>query len=181
MEDRRLQFADKVTLERIALIHPLIREMLKDQYLEINMKLPKGVRLRFTQTLRTDKEQDDLYALGRTKINPNGKTTERPLGYTVTKAKAGQSIHNYGLAFDIVILKDLDNSGSFKTASWDDDSNWKKVVAYFKDKGWTWGGDFKSFKDTPHFDWSKGKSYSWYQSQELTVDTKTGIKYTKNV
>ena len=78
---------DKITLDRIELMHPTIREQLKKDYLEINKNLPKGVRLRFTQTLRTIKEQDDLYAQGRTKK-----------GKIVTNAKGGQSIHNYGLA-----------------------------------------------------------------------------------
>ena len=78
---------DKITLDRIELMHPTIREQLKKDYLEINKNLPKGVRLRFTQTLRTIKEQDDLYAQGRTKK-----------GKIVTNAKGGQSIHNFGLA-----------------------------------------------------------------------------------
>ena len=99
---------DKITLDRIELMHPTIREQLKKDYLEINKNLPKGVRLRFTQTLRTNKEQDDLYAQGRTKK-----------GKIVTNAKGGQSIHNFGLAFDIVILLDKDNNGSFESVSWE--------------------------------------------------------------
>lgn len=144
---------DKITLDRIELMHPSIREQLKKDYLEINKNLPKGVRLRFSHTLRTVKEQDALYAQGRTKP-----------GKIVTNAQGGQSIHNYGLAFDIVLLLDKDGSGGFKTASWDIDANFKRVVDFFKKKGWTWGGDFKSFKDNPHFEYTKGNSWKYYKT-----------------
>ena len=143
---------DKITLERIELMHPSVREKLKYEYLEINSKLPKNVRLRFAYTLRNDQEQNELYAIGRTKA-----------GKIVTNAKGGQSVHNYGLAFDIVLLVDKDNNGIFETASWDLDKNFYLVVNYFKSKGWEWGGDWKSFKDYPHFQLKKpnGQSYKW--------------------
>lgn len=144
---------DEITLERIELMHPSIREKLKKDYLEINKKLPKGVRLRFTHTLRTNKEQDELYAQGRTKK-----------GNKVTNAKGGQSIHNYGLAFDIVILLDKDNNGAFESISWDVDEYWMRVVNFFKSKGWTWGGGFKSLYDAPHFEYTQGKSWKYYSN-----------------
>ena len=148
---------DKITLDRIELMHPTIREQLKKDYLEINKNLPKGVRLRFTQTLRTIKEQDDLYAQGRTKK-----------GKIVTNAKGGQSIHNWGLAFDIVILLDKDNNGTFESVSWEVDKHWKMVVDFFKSKGWTWGGDFKTLYDAPHFEYTQGKTWKHYS--ELSKD-----------
>lgn len=149
--------ADKITLDRINLMHPAVRYELLQDYLHINNKLlGKGVRLRFAYTLRTFAEQDALYAQGRTKLfDNNGKR----LGI-VTNAKAGQSYHNYGLAFDIVLLLDPNGDGNFEAASWntkaDNDkdgvSDWMEVVKYFKSKGWTWGGDFKKFPDAPHFE-----------------------------
>jgi len=126
---------DKITLERIKTAHPKIREELLEQYKECNQMLPKGVRLRFAYVLRTDAEQHALFL-------------QRP---KVTNADAGQSIHNYGLAFDIVLLYDKDNNETFETASWEQNKYWMLVVAYFKSKGWEWGGDWKSFKDAPHF------------------------------
>ena len=152
---------DKITLERIKLMHPSVREKLEQEYLEINSKLPKNVRLRFAYTLRTIKEQNDLYAIGRTKA-----------GKIVTNAKGGQSIHNYGLAFDIVLLIDKDNNGTFETASWELDKNFYLVVNYFKSKGWEWGGDFKKFKDYPHFQLKKpnGKSYTWQELYDMQKD-----------
>ena len=86
---------DTITLDRIALMHPIIRKELINDYEFINSQLPKNVRLRFSYTLRSIKEQNELYAMGRTSS-----------GRIVTNAKGGQSIHNYGLAFDIVMLYD---------------------------------------------------------------------------
>lgn len=169
MEDKRLQWADKITLDRIELMHPELRDSLKEQYLTINTKLPKGVRLRFSHTLRTIAEQNELYAQGRTKK-----------GSIVTNAKGGQSIHNYGLAFDIVILKDKDHNGTFETASWDVDEHFKAVANYFKSVGWQWGGDWKSFKDYPHFEWNNGKTWRDYINAKETLSCGNN-KYPKNI
>ena len=82
----------------------------------------------------------------------------------VTNADAWQSIHNYGLAFDIVLLVDTDNNGTFETATWDVkkdfdkdlQADWMEITNYFKRKGWKWGGDFKSLYDAPHFEMTFG-------------------------
>ena len=156
---------DQITLDRINTFHPQYREWLKELYIEANNKLlPKGYRLRFTHVLRTKEEQDTLYAQGRTKK-----------GSIVTNAKGGQSIHNYGLAFDIVILRDLDNNGTFETADFTVSEYWKKIATFFKSKGFTWGGDFKSFKDAPHFELSKGKT--WRDFTNMDKYKKDGVSY----
>jgi peptidoglycan L-alanyl-D-glutamate endopeptidase CwlK len=114
---------DKITIDRIATLHPKIRERVLDAYTHINNKLlGKGVRLRFAYTSRSIQEQDELYAQGRTKLfDNNGKR----LGI-VTKAKGGQSIHNYHLAWDIVLLIDKDNNGIFESVSWDTKADFDK-------------------------------------------------------
>ena len=153
---------DKITLERIKTAHPVIREELQELYIAINNKLPKGVRLRFSHVYRSNGMQDALYA-------------KRP---KVTNAKGGQSIHNYGLAFDIVILFDTDGNGTFETASWKQDEHFKKVVSFFKKNGYTWGGDWTSFKDNPHF--QKDFGYTWRTLIDLEKFTDTnGISYPK--
>jgi peptidoglycan L-alanyl-D-glutamate endopeptidase CwlK len=50
----------------------------------------RGTPIRVVSGFRSSKEQDDLYAQGRTKP-----------GNIVTQAKGGQSFHNYGIAFDV--------------------------------------------------------------------------------
>lgn len=162
---------DQITLERINLLHPKVREAVKAAYLHANnVLLPKGVRLRFTHTLRTYAEQDALYAQGRT--TPGKK---------VTNARGGQSIHNYGLAFDIVILLDNDNNGTFETASWAIDKHWLRVAEYFKSLGWTWGGDWASFKDYPHFEKTFGHNWqslkAKYDADDVFTETIGGEVY----
>ena len=152
---------DKITLDRIKTIHPILRDELEKYYIECNNLLPKGVRLRFAYVYRSVNEQNILFA-------------QRP---KVTNAKGGQSIHNYGLAFDIVILKDKDNNGTFETASFDIDEHWMKVVKFFKAKGWAWGGDWKSFKDAPHFEKTFGHTWRTLQIREMFIDN--GLKYPK--
>lgn len=155
---------DEITINRIKLLHPNYREQIKKWYLEINKQLPKGVRLRFTHTYRSKEEQDKLYAQGRT-----------TKGSKVTNAKGGQSIHNYGLAFDIVILLDKDNNGTFETASFTVDKYWKQVAEFFKSKGFSWGGDW-TFKDYPHFE---VKGFKWQDLQNKPTIKDGGITYPK--
>jgi peptidoglycan L-alanyl-D-glutamate endopeptidase CwlK len=139
---------DKVTLERIELLHPDLRKEAKEIYDDICDRLTGNIICRFSHTLRTFAEQDGLFAIGRTKP-----------GKKVTNARGGQSFHNYGLAIDIVLLVDKNGDGKFETASWDTTldgdkdktSDWMECVSVFKIHGWEWGGDWKSFKDLPHF------------------------------
>jgi peptidoglycan L-alanyl-D-glutamate endopeptidase CwlK len=150
---------DEKTLERIQLLHPKLREEALTMYDEIVAALTGTAACRFAYTLRTFAEQDALFAQGRTKP-----------GAIVTKAKGGQSYHNYGLAIDIVLLVDKDKNGTFETASWDlktdfdgdGKSDWQEIVAIFKRYGYEWGGDWK-FVDAPHFQKTLGKSIAELQ------------------
>lgn len=154
---------DVVSLERIKLMHPKVRKELLDAYTHINNNiLGKGSRLRLAYTLRTNAEQDALFAQGRTVLfDKSGKRLGK-----VTNAKGGQSIHNYALAFDIVLLSDKNNDGVFETALWDTKvdldkdgaSDWMEVTKYFQSLGWEWGGSWK-FVDPPHF--QKAFGHTW--------------------
>lgn len=149
---------DQLTIDRIAQAHPKIREELKQYYIECNNKLPKGVRLRFAYVYRSIAEQNVLY-------------NQRP---KVTNAKGGQSIHNYGLAMDYVIMLDKDNNGTFETIEWNLKSPYHKVVVdYFQSKGYEWGGSWKSFKDYPHF--QKAFGHTW-QSLKRKLDSGDSFK-----
>ncbi len=153
---------DQTTLSRIIQLHPVLITEVKDIYLnQIVPALSGSVSCRFAYTMRSFKEQDDLYAQGRTKLyDLSGKR----LGI-VTNAKGGQSIHNYGLALDIVLI---DNVSAYWNIvkDYDDDSipDWMEIVKIFKDNGWTWGGDFTSIKDAPHFEKTFG--YTWEELLE---------------
>jgi peptidoglycan L-alanyl-D-glutamate endopeptidase CwlK len=142
---------DQITIDRIKEAHPKLRDMLLKQYKEANNLLGKGVRLRFAYVYRSPELQHKLF-------------TQKP---KVTNADSWQSIHNYGLAFDIVLLYDNDGNGTFEEASWsmirdfdkDSKADWMEVTNYFKSKGWKWGGDWKKFKDAPHFQMDFG--FDW--------------------
>jgi len=138
-------------MNKIDSLHPLIREEVRRLVNYVNEKVLTGnVKMLVSQGLRTFEEQDTLYA-------------KKP---KVTNAKGGQSIHNYGLAFDFCLVNG-------KTAIWDiakDFDNdkvadWKEVADVFKSAGYTWGGDFRSFKDAPHFEKTFG--YTWQQLLEM--------------
>jgi len=93
-----------------------------------------GLPLLITETLRTKEEQEALYAKGRTVP-----------GKIVTNAAYPNSPHCWGVAFDFcrnVKGKEYDTSDGF----------FEKVGALGKSIGLFWGGDFKSFKDMPHFE-----------------------------
>lgn len=140
---------DKITLDRIDLLHPQVRDEVKEIYKEICDRLTKNVICRFAYTLRTNKEQDEIYSQGRTKP-----------GKIVTYAKGGQSYHNYGLAIDVVFLVDKDGNGTYEEPSWsvdkdfdgDGEADWKEVDFVFGMHGWKGLYDAKGKRwDFPHF------------------------------
>ncbi|HAA7218369.1 TPA_asm: N-acetylmuramoyl-L-alanine amidase family protein, partial [Listeria monocytogenes] len=97
----------------------------------------EGIYLCVAQGYRSTAEQNALYAQGRTKP-----------GAIVTNAKGGQSNHNFGVAVDLCLY-----TSDGKDVIWESTtSRWKKVVAAMKAEGFEWGGDWKSFKDYPHFE-----------------------------
>lgn len=134
---------DNISIQRLNLLHPLIREEAIKAYKEAVALTPVGVHPVIVQTLRTFEEQDALYQKGRT----------RP-GAKVTNAKPGSSFHQYGLAIDFC----LEVNGKLK---WEVNKDWLTVVECFKKYGFTWGGDWKTFKDFPHLEKTFG--FTWKQ------------------
>jgi peptidoglycan L-alanyl-D-glutamate endopeptidase CwlK len=90
-------------------------------------------------------------------------------------------MHNYGLAFDVVLLYDKNGDGNFESASWIIDEHWHKVAEYFKGKGYEWGGDWKKFKDAPHFQKTFGFDWKTLKSRfdKGIIITNNGITYPK--
>jgi peptidoglycan L-alanyl-D-glutamate endopeptidase CwlK len=153
---------DNITKQRIEKLHPSVRNEILQIVSECDKALTGRAKVRIAQGMRTFAEQDALYK-------------QRP---KVTNAKGGQSIHNYGLAVDIVLIID-GKTASWDTAKdWDNDkiSDWMEVVKIFKSHGWNWGGDWKSFKDLPHFEKAvfvvKGKQIKtdWKNLKDLPRD-----------
>lgn len=147
---------DQITLDRIELLRVSLKQEAKDIYRDICKALNGRAICRFAHTYRSNKEQDLLYA-------------KRP---KVTNARGGESYHNYGLAIDIVLLKDTNGDGTFETASWETNvdfdgdgvADWMEIVKIFKSYGWEWGGDWK-FTDMPHFQKTYGLSIKQLQAK----------------
>jgi peptidoglycan L-alanyl-D-glutamate endopeptidase CwlK len=160
---------DNLTLERIKTLHPDVRTEALQIYNEICSVLKKNVICRFSHTLRTFEEQNQLYAQGRTKLfDSKGKR----LGI-VTNAKGGQSYHNYGLAIDIVLLVDKDGNGTYESASWDINgdfdkdgvADWNEITIIFLKYGWKYLIDKKGKRwDFPHFQKTFGKTIKQLQT-----------------
>lgn len=162
---------DKTTKDKIAIAHPKVRKELEDIVEHINTNLLTGeAKVRITSTLRTWKEQEELYAQGRTKPGPK-----------VTNAKAGDSIHNFGLAADVVLIINGKTVSWDTKKDWDKDkqSDWMEVVTYVKSKGWKWGGDWISFKDMPHFEKTFGHTVKQLKEKYLAEDFIPGTTYVK--
>ncbi|MFG6115889.1 M15 family metallopeptidase [Halobacillus sp. MO56] len=127
-------------------LHPTVAEK-RDQL--VARAEEKGIEVVITEGFRTIEEQEAIYERGRSEE-----------GNIVTYAEGGESYHNYGLAIDFALRNknekviwdtEYDGNGNGK-------SDWMEVVAIAKDLGFDWGGDWRRFKDYPHFQMDMGYS-----------------------
>jgi peptidoglycan L-alanyl-D-glutamate endopeptidase CwlK len=129
---------DERTERNIATLHLRAQQKAREfMQLVVPLMKSKNVDVRIISGLRTYAEQQALYDQGRTKPGP-----------IVTKARPGFSNHNFGTAWDIGLFegkKYLTNSPLYK-----------EVGEISRSLGLTWGGDFKSFKDYPHYEVKTG-------------------------
>jgi|SRR6266850_2720825 len=124
---------DSISERRLSEVHPRLASLIRQLAGLHAAEFPDNA-LRVTQGLRTWAEQDELYAQGRTAP-----------GEIVTKAPAGHSQHNFGLAIDIV---PLDNHG---VPIWDNTLPvWKRLIALAQGLGLESGAIWKTLKDYPH-------------------------------
>lgn len=137
----------------ISLLHPYLQNII-DKFLKECRK--QGFIVGISDTLRTKKEQNNLYAQGRTKP-----------GNIVTWVDYPFSHHNWGIAFDI-----YRNDGK---GAYNDSDNWfYKVGQIGKSFNLEWGGDWYP-QDKPHFQLNKFGTIS-YLAQ--TYDTLEEFKKT---
>lgn len=105
----------------------------------------KGIDLLVTSTYRDNASQDALYAQGRTAP-----------GKIVTNAKGGQSFHNYRCAVDVVPLVN-------GKPVWDDKALWFQIGTLGESCGLEWAGRWKSFPESPHFQYTGGNTIAQLQ------------------
>ena len=150
---------DKFTKQRVAKLHHSVREEVAKIIEECDKALTGKAKIRITQGLRTIEEQNLMYAQGRTLP-----------GKKITNAKGGQSVHNYGFAVDICLIIDGKEASWDTAKDWDNDqtADWYECVKVFAKHGWEWGGNWKTFKDLPHFD--KKNLNDWRKLSKLKKD-----------
>ena len=125
-------------------LHPRLQEKFK---LLQKKCAQKGITIRATECLRTAKEQDALYAKGRT--SPGPKVTN-------ASGKDAKSMHQWGVAVDIVIDMDADKDGDIDIRDLYNVKLLNVVGKIGESIGLEWGGSWKSIDDKPHFqlpDW----------------------------
>lgn len=99
----------------------------------------EGIDVLVYCTYRDGKEQDELYAIGRTKP-----------GKIVTNARAGDSWHNWHRAWDAVPLIN-------GKAAWDDKGSYAKMGRIAESLGIEWAGRWTGkLKETAHFQVTDG-------------------------
>ncbi|RIX60649.1 M15 family peptidase [Paenibacillus nanensis] len=142
---RLLPFVKK-DVPPITSLHPIVAEKQAELVAEA-AKLDIDVVI--TDGFRSHEEQNALYEKGRTTSGP-----------VVTHVRGGGSYHNYGLAIDFAlktskgqIIWDLEYDGNRNG-----EADWMEVVAIAKRLGFSWGGDWKDFKDYPHLQMDFGFS-----------------------
>jgi peptidoglycan L-alanyl-D-glutamate endopeptidase CwlK len=153
MTDAALTAFEKTT-EEIANIHGKFDSRSEKNIGSLNPKAQKAARI-FLKTIRdagidariisgtrTYAEQDALYRKGRFG-NP------KPI---VTNAEGGESNHNFGIAWDIGIFK---NGAYLGDSPLYDKAATVGLVAELE-----WGGNWKTFKDKPHYQLVTGLSIS---------------------
>ncbi len=118
----------------------------------IKVMMEKGHVLDITSGYRSPEEQTKLYAQGRTAP-----------GKKVTNAKAGESLHNYGVAFDVAFMVD-------GKPSWDNKHPWQLLGETGEALGLSWGGRWTALVDRPHFEELNGYTLRDFMRGDVDYD-----------
>lgn len=112
----------------------------------INRCKAEGIDVLITSTYRDAESQNELYAQGRTKP-----------GKKITNAKAGQSYHNWRVAFDFVPIIN-------GKAQWNDAELFTKCGEIAEDVGLEWAGRWVKFKELAHCQYTGGLKLADFQA-----------------
>jgi peptidoglycan L-alanyl-D-glutamate endopeptidase CwlK len=110
-----------------------------------------GIDVIITSTYRDFESQDALYAQGRTKAGPS-----------VTNARAGQSFHNFRVAFDFVPIVN-------GKADWNNTMTFRKCGQIAEALGLEWAGRWRTFKELAHCQYTGGLTLADLQAGKTFV------------
>ena len=115
-----------------------------------------GLHFRIAQAFRSPAEQMALWIKGRDIAGQIIHPRE-----VVTMARPGRSWHEYGLAYDVVLVApngivswDIAMDGDL-----DGIRDWQEVGVAGEKVGLEWGGRWIKFRDMPHFQLTRGLTY----------------------
>jgi len=143
LTDRQIEFASQMMLFRdhcISEVFPVkiysyIRTLDEQARLFRQGRSLAQIQAR-AETLDYDLERPDLASI---LMGVGPQSGDR----IVTSAAPGQSLHNYGLAFDCVPLQ-------MDRAVWNDNLLWERIGKIAKLYLMDWGGDWVTMRDKPH-------------------------------
>lgn len=135
-----------ISSRKIEDLHPIVAAKCRAH---IAACAAEGIDLLITSTYRDGAEQDRLYAIGRT--TPGRK---------VTNARAGQSFHNYRLAYDIVPLR---HGKPVWGTTGEDGKLWERIGALGEAQDLEWAGRWSRFREFAHFQYTGGRPLSYFQ------------------
>jgi peptidoglycan L-alanyl-D-glutamate endopeptidase CwlK len=124
-------------------LHPKVMQMCSEFIKDCDAQ---GIDILVTSTYRDHESQDALYAQGRTKS-----------GAIVTKAKGGQSFHNYKVAFDFVPIVN-------GKPAWNDSKLFIKCGEIAEKHGLEWAGRWKRFAEMAHCQYTGGLTLADFQA-----------------
>ena len=124
-----------VSSRDIKQLHPRVASMCKEFVAKCKAQ---GIDIIITSTYRDADSQNELYAQGRTKP-----------GKVVTNAKAGQSWHNYKLAFDFAPVVN-------GKVPWNDSKLFTRCGEIGESCGLEWAGRWARFKEMAHLQYTGG-------------------------
>lgn len=137
----------------IATLHPRVQVMARNL---VSAAADNGINIVVTSGTRTYEEQDALFRQANDGKDNDGDGRVDERDEMVTKARAGHSNHNFGMAFDVTIFDGT--SPAYESP------RYKVLGALGKAIGLSWGGDWTSIPDEPHFElrpmWAKDLSES---------------------
>lgn len=111
-------------------LHPFFRDKVRAL---IQVCKDKGIELAIVESYRTYAKQNEYKSMGK----------------KYTRSGGGHSKHQYGLAVDVVPMKD-------SVAVWDNLALWRKVGVAGEKLGLRWGGRWRHPFDPGHFEWTGG-------------------------
>lgn len=141
-----------ISTARLQEVHPVLAGRTAQLAERLGLEdIPMGI----SQALRSWSQQDTLWNRGRTTpgapcehdglFRPVGMCPEHPLGLTVTNAKGGQSMHNFGLAVD-VFAEDCQGRPDWNVSH----PAWQRILALAPVVKLAEGAVWRTFPDDPH-------------------------------